>query len=84
MQSYSVTLSELKHRFTAYYAYELYSMLFKREINSEIINAARSHPVATITGSRQSGKTIWCLTQQPWKDYTDALNNELNSNCDGK
>ena len=46
-------------------------MLFKRQLSTELIDMAKSYPIVTITGPRQSGKTTLSKTCFPKKPYVN-------------
>ena len=46
-------------------------MIFDREISHEILNAAKTYPVVTLTGPRQSGKTTLVKRLFPEKAYVN-------------
>ena len=43
--------------------------MIQRDIQPHLINVASRHPVVTLTGPRQSGKTTLCRAAFPQKDY---------------
>jgi len=52
-------------------------MLVDREIQEECINLAKSYPVVTITGPRQSGKTTLARKVFPEKPYVSLEDPDL-------
>ena len=46
-------------------------MLFKRQLSTELIAMAKSYPIVTITGPRQSGKTTLSKICFPDKPYVN-------------
>lgn len=58
------------------------SQLFERDIQQELITAAKSYPVVTILGPRQSGKTTLVRQLFPQKPYVSLENPDDRSFAD--
>ena len=55
------------------------TMLFERELSNELTNMAKSYPIITITGPRQSGKTTLSRNSFPEKPYVNLESPDIRS-----